>query len=139
MTTDRKITRKKFAPAVRETAAAQDYPSLLAEAKACIQSAQHAALRTVNKEPAGLYREYRVTDRGAAADRWLGQGCGETAFHRPARGLPWRTWVFNVKPVVHAPVLSGVQRRTKTPTTGWRNQLLTQPAHRDNLNAHQER
>ncbi len=81
-------TRRRFAPAVREPAAVQGYPSLLAEARARIQSAQHAALRTVNKEPASLYREYRATDRGAAADRGPGQGCGGTAFHRPAPGLP---------------------------------------------------
>ena len=55
MTTSEKTTRKKLAPAVRETAAAQDYPALLAEVKARIQSAQYAALRAVNKELVGLY------------------------------------------------------------------------------------
>lgn len=55
MTTSEKTTRKKLAPAVRETAAAQDYPALLAEVKARIQSAQYAALRAVNKELVSLY------------------------------------------------------------------------------------
>lgn len=36
-------------------AAAQDYPALLAEVKARIQSAQYSALRAVNKELIGLY------------------------------------------------------------------------------------
>lgn len=36
-------------------AAAQDYPALLAEVKARVQSAQYAALRAVNKELVGLY------------------------------------------------------------------------------------
>lgn len=40
---------------VRETGAAKDYPALLAEVKARIQSAQYAALRAVNKELVGLY------------------------------------------------------------------------------------
>ena len=53
-------TRKKTrpttpAPVVQETAAAQDYPALLAEVKARIQSAQYAALRAVNKELVSLY------------------------------------------------------------------------------------
>lgn len=55
MTASKKTTRKKLAPAVRETAATQDYPALLAEVKARIQSAQYAALRAVNKELVGLY------------------------------------------------------------------------------------
>ena len=55
METGKKTTRKKLAPAVRETAAAQDYPALLAEVKARIQSAQYAALRAVNKELVSLY------------------------------------------------------------------------------------
>ena len=55
MATPKKTTRKKLAPAVRETAAAQDYPALLAEVKARIQSAQYAALRAVNKELVSLY------------------------------------------------------------------------------------
>lgn len=41
--------------AKRMSAAAQDYPALLAEVKARIQSAQYAALRAVNKELIGLY------------------------------------------------------------------------------------
>ena len=55
MTTGKKPSRKKLAPAVRETAAAQDYPALLAEVKARIQSAQYAALRADNKELVSLY------------------------------------------------------------------------------------
>jgi DUF1016 N-terminal domain len=51
----KKTTRKKLAPAVREPAATKDYPVLLAEVKARIQSAQYAALRAVNKELVGLY------------------------------------------------------------------------------------
>ena len=50
-----KASRKTLAPAVRETAAARDYPALLAEVKARIRSAQYAALRAVNKELVGLY------------------------------------------------------------------------------------
>ncbi|KAB7590737.1 DUF1016 domain-containing protein [Verminephrobacter sp. Larva24] len=55
MATNKKTNRKKLAPAVRETAAAKDYPALLSEVKARIQSAQYAALRAVNKELVGLY------------------------------------------------------------------------------------
>ena len=55
MTTGKKPSRKKLAPAVREIASAQDYPALLAEVKARIQSAQYAALRAVNKELVSLY------------------------------------------------------------------------------------
>ncbi len=47
MATSRKTTRK--------TAAPKDYPALLADVKARIQSAQYAALRAVNKELVGLY------------------------------------------------------------------------------------
>lgn len=60
MATSRKAsTRKKPAPAMPTTGAAattaNDYPALLAEVKARIQSAQYAALRAVNKELVGLY------------------------------------------------------------------------------------
>ena len=55
MTTGKKPSRKKLAPALREIASAQDYPALLAEVKARIQSAQYAALRAVNKELVSLY------------------------------------------------------------------------------------
>lgn len=55
MATSKKTTRKKLAPAVREPVATKDYPALLAEVKARIQSAQYAALRAVNKELVGLY------------------------------------------------------------------------------------
>src|SRR6218665_2744299 len=55
MATNKKTNRKKLAPAVRETAAAKDYPALLSAVKARIQSAQYAALRAVNKELVGLY------------------------------------------------------------------------------------
>ena len=55
MTTAKNTTRKKLAQAVREPAATTDYPALLAEVKACIQSAQYAALRSVNRELVGLY------------------------------------------------------------------------------------
>jgi predicted nuclease of restriction endonuclease-like (RecB) superfamily len=50
-----KKTGGKRAPLDRNEGAAQDYPGLLAEVKSRIQSAQHAALRAVNKELVGLY------------------------------------------------------------------------------------
>jgi len=49
-TSPRTLTRQ-----VREVGSAQDYPALLAEVKARIQSAQYTALRAVNKELVGLY------------------------------------------------------------------------------------
>jgi len=55
MATSKKASGKKLAPVVRETGAAEDYPGLLAEVKARIQSAQYAALQAVNKELVGLY------------------------------------------------------------------------------------
>jgi predicted nuclease of restriction endonuclease-like (RecB) superfamily len=55
MATSKKTTRQKLAPVARETVATKDYPALLAEVKARIQSAQYAALRAVNKELVGLY------------------------------------------------------------------------------------
>lgn len=55
MAETKKTTRKKPAPVVRDIAATKDYPALLAEVKARIQSAQYAALRAVNKELVGLY------------------------------------------------------------------------------------
>ncbi len=59
-TSKKKTTRKTPMPAARKTDAvlattAKDYPDLLAEVKARIQSAQYAALRAVNKELVGLY------------------------------------------------------------------------------------
>lgn len=53
--TSNKPTHKKLAPAVREPAVTKNYPALLAEVKERIQSAQYAALRSVNKELVGLY------------------------------------------------------------------------------------
>lgn len=55
MTTRKRTTLQKLAPAVRETFAEKDYPAFLAEVKARIRSAQYAALRVVNKELVGLY------------------------------------------------------------------------------------
>jgi hypothetical protein len=55
MAASKKALHQKLAPAVRETSATKDYPALLAEVKARIQSAQYAALRAVNKELVGLY------------------------------------------------------------------------------------
>ena len=61
MATSKKTTaRKTPTPAARKAGAvlaatAKDYPALLAEVKARIQSAQYAALRAVNKELVGLY------------------------------------------------------------------------------------
>lgn len=55
MTTRKRTTHQKPAPAVRETFAEKDYPAFLAEVKARIRSAQYAALRAVNKELVGLY------------------------------------------------------------------------------------
>lgn len=59
-TSKKKTTSKKTTPAARKAdvvpeATAKDYPALLAEVKARIQSAQYAALRAVNKELVGLY------------------------------------------------------------------------------------
>jgi len=48
-TSPRTLTRQ-----VREVGSAQDYPALLAEVKARIQSAQYTALRAINKELVGL-------------------------------------------------------------------------------------
>ena len=55
MTTRKRTTHQKLAPAVRETFAEKDYPAFLAEVKARIRAAQYAALRAVNKELVGLY------------------------------------------------------------------------------------
>ena len=55
MVSGKKAPSQKLAPAVREVAAPTDYPALLAEVKARIQSAQYAALRAVNKELVSLY------------------------------------------------------------------------------------
>lgn len=60
MAASKKTTRKPPAPAAQKTdavlaATANDYPALLAEVKARIQSAQYAALRAVNQELVGLY------------------------------------------------------------------------------------
>ncbi len=59
-TSKKTTTRKAPAPSARKTTAApaataKDYPALLAEVKARIQSAQYAALRAVNQELVGLY------------------------------------------------------------------------------------
>jgi len=51
----KQTSSQKLAPPVREVGATQDYPALLAEVKARIQSAQYTALRAVNKELVGLY------------------------------------------------------------------------------------
>lgn len=55
MVTTKKSTRKNPVLAARDIAAMKDYPALLAEVKARVQSAQYAALRAVNKELVGLY------------------------------------------------------------------------------------
>jgi len=55
MVTRRKTSAGTLAPLVREMGPAQDYPGLLAEIKARIQSAQYTALRAVNQELIGLY------------------------------------------------------------------------------------
>jgi len=55
MATSKNPSRQKLAPTVREMDTAKDYPVLLAEVKARIQSAQYVALRAVNKELVGLY------------------------------------------------------------------------------------
>jgi predicted nuclease of restriction endonuclease-like (RecB) superfamily len=51
----RKTRAATAAPAAPASSPAQDYPALLAEVKTRIQSAQHAALRAVNKALVGLY------------------------------------------------------------------------------------
>lgn len=55
MATDQRTGRKKLAPLVREAGLVKVYPALLAEVKARVRAAQHAALRAVNKELVGLY------------------------------------------------------------------------------------
>jgi len=55
MVTSKKLSGKKTVPAAQKIGAASDYPALLAEVKARIQSAQYTALRAVNKELVGLY------------------------------------------------------------------------------------
>jgi len=55
MMTNKKIPGKKLAPTAQEIGAGKDYPALLAEVKARIQSAQYAALRAVSQELVGLY------------------------------------------------------------------------------------
>ncbi|MDO4236735.1 YhcG family protein [Pseudomonas sp.] len=55
MISTKKTPHKKLAPTVRDIAETKDYPALLAEVKARIQSAQYAALRAVNKELVDLY------------------------------------------------------------------------------------
>ncbi|WP_454669137.1 PDDEXK nuclease domain-containing protein [Achromobacter kerstersii] len=83
MATSKKTTRKKLAPAVRKTAAPKDYPALLAEVKARIQSAQYAALRAVNKELVGLY-----WDIGRLiVDRQKGECWGKTVVAQLAADL----------------------------------------------------
>lgn len=47
--------KTRVAPATAASDTAPDYPALLAEVKARVQSAQYAALRAVNKELVGLY------------------------------------------------------------------------------------
>jgi len=55
METNQTTNKKKLAPVTREIGTTKEYPALLAEVKARIQSAQYAALRAVNKELVGLY------------------------------------------------------------------------------------
>jgi len=55
MATSKKTSPKTLAQQEQEVDSAQDYPALLAEVKARIQSAQYTALRAVNKELVGLY------------------------------------------------------------------------------------
>nr|WP_238946387.1 DUF1016 N-terminal domain-containing protein [Vandammella animalimorsus] len=63
--------------------AAQDYPALLAEVKARIQSAQYAALRAVNKELIGLY-----WDIGRMiVERQHAEGCGKAVVEQLAADL----------------------------------------------------
>jgi len=47
--------KKKHTPVAREIGTTKEYPALLAEVKARIQSAQYVALRAVNKKLVGLY------------------------------------------------------------------------------------
>lgn len=59
-TSKKTTTRRTDTPATHKAGAAlaataKDYPALLSEVKARIQSAQYAALRAVNKELVGLY------------------------------------------------------------------------------------
>lgn len=83
MTTGKKPSRKKLAPALREIASTQDYPALLAEVKARIQSAQYAALRAVNKELVSLY-----WDIGRLiVERQQSEGWGKAVVERLAADL----------------------------------------------------
>jgi len=55
MATSKKTSPGTLAQQLQEVDSAQNYPALLAEVKARIQSAQYTALRAVNKELVGLY------------------------------------------------------------------------------------
>jgi len=55
MAARKETSLRQRAGQVRKAGSAQDYPALLAEVKARIQSAQYTALRVVNKELVGLY------------------------------------------------------------------------------------
>jgi len=86
------------------------YGDFLREVKAQIRERQYQALRAANKELLALYW-------------WLGQGGGGDAGARPASRVSGAQRVFGPKPVVDAAVLQRIRYQTKTPTTGWRNQL----------------
>jgi len=82
MAKNKRTTRNTAPRAVRKAGtaratAANDYPALLAEVKARIQSAQYAALRAVNKELVGLYWDIgRLIVQRQQAEGW-GKGVVE--------------------------------------------------------------
>jgi predicted nuclease of restriction endonuclease-like (RecB) superfamily len=83
MMATRQPASRKPTPAAPQASAAKDYPALLAEVKARIQSAQYAALRAVNKELVGLY-----WDIGRLiVERQQGEGWGKAVVERLASDL----------------------------------------------------
>jgi len=105
----------------------RDYPSLLAEIKERIRSAQYDALRAVNKELVALYWDLGrvICKRQADGTSW-----GKAVVERLAADLRAEfPGIFVSKPLVHAAVLPRLLRPRKTPTAGWRNQLGQAPGH----------
>ncbi|MCL2876996.1 MAG: PDDEXK nuclease domain-containing protein [Betaproteobacteria bacterium] len=83
MATNKKTTSKKPQPLVGDIGAAKDYPALLAEVKARIQSAQYAALRAVNKKLVGLYWDIGQL----IVERQASEGWGKAVVERLATDL----------------------------------------------------
>ena len=77
MTTGKKPSRKKLAPAVREIASAQDYPALLAEVKADICTLEHTIPFFESETAVGIFGAERAKalavharERQANGEKW---------------------------------------------------------------------